>query len=53
MANTGDELRRSVYALYSIAIKCNLKVSVNKTKSITMKVKVYVRINIVISNHII
>jgi hypothetical protein len=48
-----DEMQRAVYALDNIAIKYNLKISVNKVKAMAMKEKMNVRTDIVINNHII
>jgi hypothetical protein len=48
MVSTEDELRRAAYACNSIAIKCSLKIAVNKTKTIVMKGKMNVRTKVVI-----
>jgi hypothetical protein len=42
-----------VYALNNVAIKYNLKISVNKMKMMALKGKVNVRSKIVLNNHII
>jgi hypothetical protein len=53
VASTEDEIQRAVYALNTIAIKYNLKISVNKTKTIAMKGKMNIRTKTVINNHVI
>jgi hypothetical protein len=53
MVSTEDELQRAVYALNNIATTYNSKISVYKTKAMTMKGKMNVRTKVVINNHII
>jgi hypothetical protein len=53
LASTEDELQRETYTLNNIAIKYNLKISVNKTKATDMKGKMNVGTKIVINNNII
>jgi hypothetical protein len=53
VARTEDDMQRAVYALNNVAIKYNLKISVNKTKTMVLKGKVNVRPQIVLNNHII
>jgi hypothetical protein len=48
MASRVDEKQRAVYSLNNIAIKYNLKISVNKTKTMPMNRKMNVRTKIVI-----
>jgi hypothetical protein len=43
-----DEIQRAVYALNNIAIKYNLKISVNKMKTIAMKGKMTISTKTVI-----
>jgi hypothetical protein len=50
VASTENELQRAAYTLNNIAIKYNLKISVNKTKAMVMKGKMNVRNEIVINN---
>jgi hypothetical protein len=52
MTGTAVEMHRAVYAVNSIPIKYNLKISVNKTKKMAVKGKRNVRTKIVINNHI-
>jgi hypothetical protein len=47
-----DELQRAAYTLNNVPIKYNLKISVNKTKAMTMKGKMNVRTKKVINNSI-
>jgi hypothetical protein len=49
VTSTEDEMRRAVYALNNIAMKYNLKISVNKIKTTAMKGKMEVRIILVIN----
>jgi hypothetical protein len=48
-----DDMQRAVYALNNVAMKYNLKISVNKTKTMALKGKVNVKSKIVLNNHII
>jgi hypothetical protein len=48
-----DELQRAVYTLSNTAIKYNLKISINMTKSMVMKGNMTVRTKTVTNNHII
>jgi NAD(P)H-hydrate repair Nnr-like enzyme with NAD(P)H-hydrate dehydratase domain len=48
MTSTEDEVQRVVYAWNNIAIKCNLKIAANKTKTIVVKGKMNVRAKVVI-----
>jgi hypothetical protein len=49
--NTEDEIEIAVFALNNIAIKYNLKISVNETKPVAVKGKMNVRTKIVINKH--
>jgi hypothetical protein len=51
MTGTADEMHRAVYAVSSIPIKYNLKISVNKTKVMTVKRNRNVRSRIRILNN--
>jgi hypothetical protein len=53
VTSTEDELQRAAYTLNNIAVKYNLKISVNKTKAMGMKGKINARTKIVINNNII
>jgi hypothetical protein len=53
VASREDELQRAAYTLKNIAIKYNLKISVNKTKAMAMRGEINVRTKIVINNNII
>jgi TRAP-type mannitol/chloroaromatic compound transport system permease large subunit len=53
VASTEDELQRAAYTLNNIAIKYNLKFSVNNTKPMAMKGKMNTRTTTVINNNII
>jgi hypothetical protein len=50
MASTEDELQRAACTLNNMAIKYNLKSSVNKTKAMALKGKMNVSTKIVINN---
>jgi hypothetical protein len=52
VASREDELQKAAYTLHNVAIKYNVKISVNKTKAITMKGKMNVRTKRVINNSI-
>jgi hypothetical protein len=47
-----DELQWTVYELNNTVIKYNLRISVNKIKTMAMKREMNVRIKIVISSHV-
>jgi hypothetical protein len=53
VTSTEDELKIAVYTLNNLAMKYNLKISVNKTKAMATKEKMNVRTKIVMSNNII
>jgi hypothetical protein len=53
VASTEDEVQRAAYTLNNRANKYNLKISVNKTKTIGMKGKMNMRNKIVTNNNII
>lgn len=53
VASTEDGPRRATYTLISIAIKYNMKISVNKTEAIIITGKMNMRTKIVLNNNII
>jgi hypothetical protein len=53
VTSTEHDMQRAVYALNNVAIKYNLKISVNEIKTMALKGKVNVRSKIMLNNHII
>jgi hypothetical protein len=53
VTSTEDDMQRAVNALKNVAIKYNLKISVNKTKTMALKGKVNVRLKVVLNNNVI